>query len=35
MRPFLPALALLALGSSALAGPKPPATADAKKPTKP
>ncbi|MDP3676201.1 MAG: hypothetical protein Q8R44_14085 [Novosphingobium sp.] len=26
MRPFLPALALLALGSSALAGPKPPAS---------
>lgn len=28
MRPFLPALALLALGSSALAAPKPSATAD-------
>ena len=27
MRPFLPAVALLALGSSALAGPKPPASA--------
>lgn len=27
MRPFLPALILLALGSSALAGPKPPASA--------
>ena len=28
MRPFLPAFALLALGSSALAGPKPPTTAE-------